>query len=59
MKVLFKSIERLCRSGKRRTGSIAEGIIIQGGLIKKSLIRCQILRSEDYLYAVQQNGFSI
>ena len=59
VKVLFKSIERLCRSGKRQTGSIAEGIIILGGLIKKSLISCQILRSKDYLYAVQQNGFSI
>ena len=52
MKVLFKSIERLCRSEKRRIGSKAEEIIVLGGLRKNYLIRCQILRSKDYLYAV-------
>ena len=52
MKVLFKSVERLCRSGKRRIGFKAEGIIDLGVLRRKYLTRCQILRSKDYLYAV-------
>ena len=52
MKDLFKSIERLCRSGKTQVGSKAEGIIVLGGLSKKYLTRCQILRSKDYLCAV-------
>ena len=52
VKVLFKSVERLCRSGKRGIGFKAEGIIVQGGLRKKYLTRCQILRSKDCLYTV-------
>ena len=52
MKDLFKSIERLWRSGKTQVGSKAEGIIVVGGLSKKYLTRCQILRSKDYLYTV-------
>ena len=52
MKVLFKSVERLCRSGKIQIGSKAEGIIVLGGLRKKYLISFQILHSKDYLYAV-------
>ena len=54
MKDLFKSIERLCRSGKTQVGSKSEGIIVLGGLSKKYLTRCQILRSKDYLYTVLQ-----
>ena len=50
VKVLFKSIERLCRSEKTQIGSKAEGIIVLGSLRKKLLTRCQILRSKDYLY---------
>ena len=57
MKDLFKSIERLCRSGKTQVGSKAERIIVLGRLSKKYLTRCQILRSKDYLYTVQQNLF--
>ena len=49
MKDLFKSIERLCRSGKTQVSSKAEGIIALGGLSKKYLTRCQILRSKGYL----------
>ena len=56
-KDLFKSIERLCRSGKTQVGSKAEGIIVLGGLSKKYLTRCQILRSKDYLYTVCQKVF--
>ena len=52
MKYLFKSIERLCRSGKIQVDSKAEGIIVLRGLRKKYLTRCQILRLKDYLYAV-------
>ena len=52
MKVLLKSIERLCRKGKRQIGFKAERIVVQGGLRKKYLIRYQILRSKDYLYTV-------
>ena len=52
MKDLFKSIERLCRSGITQVGSKAEEIIVLGGLRKKYWTRCQILRSKDYLYAV-------
>ena len=51
MKDFFKSIERLCRSGKTQVGSKAEGIIVLGGLSKKYLTR-QILRSKGYLYTV-------
>ena len=57
MKVLFKSIERLCRKAKRRLGSKAEGIIVLGGLRKKYLIRFQILGSKDYLHTAQQKRF--
>ena len=57
MKDLFKSIERLCRSGKTQVGSKAEGIIVLGDLSKKYLIRCQILRSKNYLYTVKQKVF--
>ena len=35
MKDLFKSIERLCRSGKTQVGSKAEGFIVLGVLSKK------------------------
>ena len=52
MKDLFKSIERLRRSGKIYVGSKADGIIVLGGLRKKYLTRCQILRSKYYLYTV-------
>ena len=52
MKDLFKSIERLRRSGKMHIGSKAERIIVLGGLRRMHLTRCQILRSKDYLYAV-------
>ena len=52
MKHWFKSIERLCRSGKTELGSKAEEIIVLGGLSKKYLTRCEILRSKDYLYTV-------
>ena len=52
MKDFFKSIERLCRSGKTQVGSNAEGIVVLGGLSKKYLTRCLILRSKDYLYKV-------
>ena len=52
LKDMFKSLERLSRSGKIKVGSKAEGIIVLGGLRKKYLTRCQILRSKDYLYTV-------
>ena len=52
---LFKSIQRLCRSGNIQIGSKAEGIIDLGTLRKKYSTRCQILRSKDYLYAVYQS----
>ena len=52
VKVLFKSIERLLRSGEMRIGYKAEGIIVLGGQRKKYLTRFQILRSKDYLYAI-------
>ena len=52
MKDLFKSIERLCRSGKTQVGSKAEEIIVLGGLSKKYLIRCQILCSKGCPYTV-------
>ena len=52
MKDLFKSIERLCRSGNTQVGSKAEKIFVLGGLSKRYLTRCQVLRSKDYLYTV-------
>ena len=52
MKDLFKSIERLCRSGKTQVGSKAERIIVLGGLSEKYSTRCLILRSKGYLYTV-------
>ena len=52
MNDLFKSTERLCKSGKTQVSSKAEGIIVLGGLRKKNLTHCQILRSKDYLYTV-------
>ena len=48
-KVLFKSVECLCRSAKIQIGSKAEGIIVLGSLRKKYLTRCLILHSKDYL----------
>ena len=51
-KDLFKSIERLRRSGKMPIGSKAEGNFVIGGLRKKYLTRFQILRSKDYKKAV-------
>ena len=52
VKVLFKSIESLCRSAKTQMGSKAEGIIVLGSLRKKYLPRYLILRSKDYLKTV-------
>ena len=52
VKVLFKSIERLCRNTKTQICSKAEGIIVLGSLRKKYLTRCLILRSKDYLKTV-------
>ena len=52
VKVLFKSIERICRSGKMQIDSKAERVIVLGSLRKMYLTRCQILRSKDYLYTV-------
>ena len=46
MKDLFKSIERLCRSGKTQVESKAQEFIVLGGLRKKYLTLCQILRSK-------------
>ena len=51
VKDLFKSIERLIRSGEIQVGSTAAEIIVLDGLRKKYSTR-QILRSKDYLYAV-------
>ena len=59
VKVLFKSVERLCRSGKTQIDSKAEGIFALDGLRKKVLTRCQIFRSKEYLYAAKQKVFSI
>ena len=59
MKDLFKSIERLCRSGKTQAGSKAEGIIVLGGLSKKYLTRCQILRSKTIYIQFNKKCFSI
>ena len=59
MKDLFKSIERLCRSGKTQVGSKAEGIIVLGGLSKKYLTRCRILRSKAIYIQFNKNCFSI
>ena len=52
VKVLFKSLERLCRSGKTQISSNAEEIITLGSLRKKYLTFRQILRSKDYLNTV-------
>ena len=57
MKDLFKSIERLCRSGKTQVGSKAEWIIVLGGLRNKYLTRCRILRSKGYLYSLTKSVF--
>ena len=57
VKVLLKSIERLCKSAKTQIGSKAEGIRVLGSLRKKFLTRCLILRSKDYLKTVQQKVF--
>ena len=59
MKDLFKSTERLCRSGKTQVGSKAEGIIVLGGLSKKYLTRCRILRSKAIYIQFNKNCFSI
>ena len=59
MKDLFKSIERLCRSGKTQVGSKAKGIIVLGGLSKKYLTRCRILRSKAIYIQFNKNCFSI
>ena len=52
VKDLFKSIERLRRSGKVQIDSKAEGVIVLGGLRLKYLTRCQISHSKYYLYTV-------
>ena len=52
MKDLFKSIERICMSGKTQVGSKEDKINVLGGLSKKYLTRCQILRTKNYLYTV-------
>ena len=52
VKVLFKSLERLCRSGKTQKDSKAEVIIVLGSLRKNYLTRFMILRSKEYLYTV-------
>ena len=52
VKVLFKSIERLCRSGKTQLGFKAERFTVLGSQRKKYLTRFQILRSKNYLGAV-------
>ena len=52
VKDLFKSIERLIRSGKVQIGSKAERITVLGGLRQKYLTRCQISHSKYYLYTV-------
>ena len=52
MNDLFKSIERLCRSGNIQKGSKAERIFVLGGLRKEYLTRCQFLRSKNYLNTV-------
>ena len=57
VKVLFKSIERLCKSGKMQINSKAKRISVLDSLRKKYLARCQVLRSKDYLYAVLQSVF--
>ena len=58
MKDLFKSIERLCRSGKTQVGSKAEGIIVLGGLSKKYLTRCQIFALKRLsLYSLTKSVF--
>ena len=57
MKDLFKSIERLCGSGKIQVGSKAEGIIVLGGLRKNNLTPCQILRSKDSTCSLSKRVF--
>ena len=58
MKDLFKSIERLRRSGKIQVSSKAEGIIVLGGLRKKYLTRFQILHSKKTIYMQFNKVFS-
>ena len=57
VKDLFKSIERLRKSGKMQIGSKAEGIIVLGGLRKNYLTRCQILRSKDSICSLTKSVF--
>ena len=52
VKVIFKSIERLCRSGKCNKNLRQMEFFVLGSLRTKYLTRSQVLRSEDYLYAV-------
>ena len=59
MKDLFKSIERLRRSGKTQVGSKAEGVIVLGGLSKKYSTRCQILRSKTIYIQFNKKCFPI
>ena len=56
-KILFKSIERVRRSGEMQIGSKVEKHFVLGGLRKKDLTRFQILRSKNYLYAVLKKVF--
>ena len=57
VKVLFKSIESLCRSGKTQLGSKADKIIVLGGLRKKYLTRCQNFRSKTVYMQFNKKGF--
>ena len=52
VKDLFKSIERLRKSGKIQVDSNAKKIIVLDGQRKNYSALCQILRSKHYLYAV-------
>ena len=58
LKDLFKSLERLGRSGKIQVSSKAEEIIVLGGLRKKYLTRCQILHSKKTIYMQFNKVFS-
>ena len=55
VKDLFKSIERLSRSGKIQLGSKAKRIIVLGDLRKKYLTCCQILRSKDCICSLTKS----
>ena len=57
VKILFKSIERICRSGKMKIGSKAERFLVLGCLRKKYLTSCQILRSKHSIYSSKKSVF--